>query len=423
MTVRVAMISEHASPLAVLGGEDAGGQNVYVDEVSRGLATLGYAVDVFTRRDDPDLPETVELAPGVRVVHVTAGPATALKKDHFWPHMPEFRDECLRFCERTGTTYSLVHANFWMSGWVACELGPVLGVPVVQIFHALGEVKRRHQGEADTSPADRIDVEKWIVREATLIISQCPAEQEELVGLYGADPGKIVVVPSAVNTAVFRPVDRAEARRALGWPADELTLLYVGRVLPRKGIDNLIRALPLLRGSLPAAFRLVVVGGETADAALEREPEIRRLAGLADDLGVRGLVHFEGHRRSGDLHRYYSAADVFVSTPWYEPYGLTPLEAMACGTPAVVSAVGGMKFTVADGETGFLVSPNDPAQLADRLTTLLTDPPLRARFARAARARVETQFTWSHVVRKVAALYSGLLAAPGRARNAPRRGA
>ena len=413
MTVRVAMISEHASPLAVLGGEDAGGQNVYVDEVSRGVARLGYAVDVFTRRDGLDLPEVVSLAPGVRVVHVTAGPVAPLKKDQLWPHMPEFRDECLRLCRESDVAYSLIHANFWMSGWVACELGPLLGADVVQIFHALGEIKRRHQGTADTSPAERVEVERRIVREARLIVAQCPSERDELIELYDADPRKVVVVPSAVNTAVFRQVGKQEARRDLGWPMDELVLLYVGRVLPRKGIDNLIRALPLLRGQPPAAFRLVVVGGETPNADLGSEPEMRRLVELAERLGVRELVHFTGHRRSGELHRYYSAADVFVSTPWYEPYGLTPLEAMACGTPAVVSAVGGMTFTVVDGETGFHVRPDDPAQLADRLAMLLGEPARRERFGGAARARVAAHFTWPRVARRVAELYAGLLRAPG----------
>ncbi len=409
MTTRIAMVSEHASPLAVLGGEDAGGQNVYVDEVSRGLARLGYAVDVFTRRDSPGLPEVVDLAPGVRVVHVAAGPPVCLKKDDLWPHMPRFRDELLAFCERTGVAYSLIHANFWMSGWVACEVGPVLGVPVVHIYHAVGEEKRRLQGTADTSPPERVEVEKRIAREAALVISQCPAERDQLVEWYGADPARIAVVPSAVNTAVFRQVDRAEARRALGWPAGELTLLYVGRLLPRKGIDNVIRALPLLRRSLPGPFRFEVVGGETRQADLAREPEMRRLADLATELGVRDLVHFVGHRRPSELHRYYSAADVFVSTPWYEPYGLTPLEAMACGAPAVVSAVGGMTFTVADGETGFHVRPNDPEHLADRLAALLRDPALRQQFSAAARARVAARFTWPQVAARVAALYVELL--------------
>lgn len=408
------MISEHASPLATLGGEDAGGQNVYVDEVSRGLAKLGYAVDVFTRRDHPDRPEVVEHAPGVRVVHVAAGPPAVIKKDDFWPHMPRFLDEARRFSGRVAGGYALVHANFWMSGWVGSHLAATLSVPFVQTFHALGEVKRQHQGEADTSPAERIAVERGIVEAATRIIAQCPAEVDELVELYGADPGKIVVIPSAVNTAVFRPVDRARARRDLGWNEDELTLLYVGRVLPRKGIDNVVRALPLLRGRLPRPHRLVVVGGETPNADLEREPEMRRLAALAESLGVRDLVHFIGHRSSRELHRYYSAADVFVSTPWYEPYGLTPLEAMACGAPAVVSAVGGMKFTVVDGETGFHVSPNAPAQLADRLVRVLGEPALRRRLSDAARARVETLFTWPRVAAGVANLYDELLAGSRR---------
>ena len=194
---RVALISEHASPLALLGSEDAGGQNVYVDEVARNLAAQGYAVDVFTRRDDLALPEVVDWAPGVRVVNLTAGPAAFLPKDDLWPLMPAFRDAALQFATRDSVSYDILHGNFWMSGWVATELRRRLGVPVVQIFHALGQTKRRYQGEGDTSPPERIAVEREIVRQADALIAQCPSERDELIDDYGADVRRIAVIPSA----------------------------------------------------------------------------------------------------------------------------------------------------------------------------------------------------------------------------------
>src|SRR3712207_4816853 len=195
--MRIAFLSEHASPLALRGSVDAGGQNVYVDELSRNLAALGHRVDVFTRRDSPDTPDIVVLSPGVRVVHLLAGPPRFVLKDELWPFMPQFRDAFLRFAARNDISYDMIHGNFWMSGWVAVEAGERLGVPVAQIFHAMGKTKQRHQGAADTSPDGRIEVEQDIVRRADRLIAQCPSERSELVDDYGADPDKVVVVPSA----------------------------------------------------------------------------------------------------------------------------------------------------------------------------------------------------------------------------------
>src|SRR5579884_4006333 len=208
---RIAFLSEHASPAALRGGEDAGGQNVYVDQISRHVAGLGYAVDVFTRRDCPAQPTVVEWAPGVRIVNLTAGPAALIPKDAMWPYMPAFRDAFLEFAAREETRYDLVHGNFWMSGWVAAELRRRLAIPAVQIFHAMGKTKQRHQGAADTSPDERIAVELGVVRQADRLIAQCPSEHAELVEDYGADPAKVVVIPSAVNVETFQPVERDAA--------------------------------------------------------------------------------------------------------------------------------------------------------------------------------------------------------------------
>src|SRR5579872_271523 len=243
---RIAFLSEHASPIALLGGADAGGQNVYVDEVSRNLARRGYAVDVFTRRDSMDAPEIIKWAAGVRVINLQAGPAQPRPKDELWPFMPEFRDAFLRFMVRDEARYDLIHGNFWMSGWVANELRQRLGIPAVQIFHATGKTKKRHQKKVDTSPGDRIKTELGIVREVDRIIAQCPAERAELIDDYRADPARVVIIPSAVNTRVFRPVSQAEARSHIGLEQEGKVIVYVGRMLPRKDIRNIVRALALL---------------------------------------------------------------------------------------------------------------------------------------------------------------------------------
>src|SRR2546429_2638916 len=243
---RIAFLSEHASPIAVLGGADAGGQNVYVDEVSRNLARRGYAVDVFTRRDSIDTPEVVDWGPGVRVVHLKAGPLQSRPKDELWPFMPEFRDSFLRFMERDEVQYDLLHGNFWMSGWVVTELRHRLDIPAIQIFHAMGKTKRRHQKKVDTSPGDRIKTEMDVIRQVDRLIAQCPNERAELVDDYKADPGKVVIIPSAVNTRVFKPVAQDEARQRIGLSTDEKVIVYVGRMLPRKDIRNIVRALAVL---------------------------------------------------------------------------------------------------------------------------------------------------------------------------------
>lgn len=410
---RIAMISEHASPVATLGSTDAGGQNVYVDQVSRGVARLGFEVDVYTRADDPREPIVRPWSDGVRVISVVAGPVAPIPKDAIWSYIDEFLASTERLAEQYGP-YDLIHANFWMSGWVGAHLKRRWQVPLAQIFHALGAVKRQHQGDADTSPAERFQVERSVLRAADLVIAQCPNERDELVETYGADAARIRVIPSGVDVTRFFPIDQAEARRELGLPMDRRLMVYVGRVLPRKDVENVIRALALLRSRPLPPFGMLVVGGETEDARLDREPEMRRLIEVAEGLDVRDLVTFVGHRPSNLLRWYYSASDVFVSTPWYEPYGLTPLEAMACGTPAVCSAVGGITYTVADGVTGFHVPPRDPARLADRLELVLSDEPLRQRLARNARQRVEDLFTWATVSERTAEVYRELLSGVDR---------
>lgn len=406
---RIAFLSEHASPVALLGSTDAGGQNVYVDELSRNLGNLGYAVDVFTRREAADTPEVIEWAPGVRVINLSAGPSRVLPKDDLWPLMPVFRDALLDFMARDGVHYDLIHGNFWMSGWVAADLRRQLGVPAVQIFHAMGMTKRRHQGAADTSPEDRIEAERAIVQGVDRLIAQCPSERDELVDDYQADPANVVIVPSAVNVERFQPVPLAEARRYVGLHEQELVIAYVGRMLPRKDVRNLVRAVGLLVQRTDLPIKLLLVGGESAAPDPAATPEIGVLQTIAAELGISDRLHFTGQRQPDTLRYYYSAGDVVVTTPWYEPYGLTPLEGMACGRPVIGSAVGGITFTIADGATGFLVPPRDPAALADRLHRLLVDPGLRESMGRAARRRVEQEFTWPTVAERTAALYETLL--------------
>jgi D-inositol-3-phosphate glycosyltransferase len=414
MTRRVAMISEHASPVALLGGVDAGGQNVYVDAVSRGLHVHGYETDVFTVRGELEESRIIDWADGVRVIEIPVGAGTPLPKDALWTHMPAFRNAIDDFARRDGAGYDVIHGNFWMSGWVAAELGLRWRVPTVQIFHATGVTKLREQGAADTSPAGRIEIEKAVVRTVDRLIAQCPAERDELLADYGARADQIALIPSAVDTDRYRPVDKNSARRTLEIEPTAEMIVYVGRIVPRKDVRNIIQALAQLKArrlatgimTMPVLF---VVGGETEQPDPVATPEIGVLRALAAELGVLDQVRFVGRRQPDELHLWYAAADATVTTPWYEPFGLTPLEAMACGAPVIGSRVGGIAFTIADGETGFLVPPRDPEALSVRLEEILGDPARRMRMGAAGRARVLSSFTWQQVAMRTAALYDDLL--------------
>lgn len=407
---RIALISEHASPLAMLGGVDSGGQNVYVGQLARRLPELGYDVDVFTRRDRADLDDVVPWADGARIVHVPAGPASPVRKEDLLPHMGEFAASMIRRV-RAGRRYDLVHAHFFMSALVAAELKRVAGLPFAVTFHALGRVRRMHQGGRDGFPEERLAIEDRVVREADAIIAECPQDADDLVKLYGADRSRMAMIPCGYDPAEFWPMGKARARAVLGLDPDERIVLQLGRMVPRKGVDDAIRGVARLRRDHGIAARLLVVGGESRDPDPRLTPEIGRLMGIARAEGIADSVTFTGSRGRDELRYYYCAADVFVTTPWYEPFGITPVEAAACGTPVVGAAVGGIKTTVVNAETGYLVPPRDPDAIADRLARLFHHPDLIRLFGRQAARRAAAQFTWRSVARDVAGLYDELIAA------------
>lgn len=403
--LRIALISEHASPLADAGSIDAGGQNVYVAHVAQGLAAAGHQVDVLTRRDHPTLPATVELHSGVRVHHLDAGPPRFVRKEDLLDHMPEFTMSARRLLD-TRPRFDVLHANFFMSGWVGLALARRFRVPLVTTFHALGLVRRQHQGASDGFPPERIDIERTLVRDSDRVIAECPQDEADLRVLYGAPARRIRRVPCGVDTEAFRPGDRSEARARLGLSPQSFIVLQLGRLVPRKGIDNVIEAIARLPAQVPA--ELVVVGGETVEPDESATPELGRLRRLAEQLGVAEKVRFVGRRERSALRDWYVAADVFVTTPWYEPFGITPLEAMACGIPVVGAAVGGIAHTVVDGVTGLHVPPRDPAALAAALKRLHDEPLLGVAFGLAGLRRVRNRFTWTIVAEQLAEVYAEL---------------
>jgi glycosyltransferase involved in cell wall biosynthesis len=329
------------------------------------------------------------------VEHVPAGPARSVGKDDLLPYMPTFA----RFLSARliAEPADVVHAHFWMSGLAASAATRDLPIPFVQTFHALGTVKRRYQGDADTSPPDRQRIEAELARRAARIVATCSDEARELTAL-GADPARIDVVPCGVDLELFTP----------GPPASESRRIVVaGRLVPRKGVDDVIRASTRLPGA-----ELVIAGGPPGPA-FNDDPEVRRLRTLAGSLGVADRVRLIGPVPRDRMPELLRSARVVVAVPWYEPFGIVPVEAMACGRPVVAAATGGMLDTVADGQTGVLVPPRDPGALAAALQELFADPQ-RCRRLCAMAARRARRYGWSRVATDTERAYESVLPAEAR---------
>jgi glycosyltransferase involved in cell wall biosynthesis len=405
------MVSEHASPLAALGGVDAGGQNVHVAALSTALARRGHHVTVYTRRDSAALPRRVRILPRLEVVHLDAGPAEHVPKDELLPFMGELADGISRDWQRRPP--DVVHGHFWMSGVAALDAArraPADGrIPVVQTFHALGPVKRRHQGAGDTSPVERQWLEPSVGRSVDRIIATCSDEVFELKAM-GIDRRRISVVPCGVDLELFSGRGPAEPRTRA------YRILSVGRLVPRKGVDLVIGALPALRDA-GLDVELLIVGGGGNAAALADDAEAHRLLEVATELGVQDRVDFRGQLPRDAMGAILRSADAVVCAPWYEPFGIVPLEAMACGVPVVAAAVGGLRDTVLDRKTGLHVPPRDPAAIAAAVAALLTDPGLRRALGAAGEARARTRYSWDRVAAETERAYLQTVAAGADARR------
>lgn len=398
--MKIAMISEHASPLAALGGVDAGGQNVHVAALSEALAKRGHHVTVYTRRDATELPERVRVGRRFEVVHVDAGPARHVPKDELLPYMGELAEGVARDWGQQPP--DVVHGHFWMSGLAALDAARRTDtgywVPMLQTFHALGTVKRRHQGAEDTSPEARRWLEPGVGRAADRIIATCSDEVFELKAM-GIATGKISIAPCGVDLGFFSPDGPVAPQKR------RYRILSVGRLVPRKGVDLVIRALPYLKAAGIDDVELLIVGGGADSAEMHADPEIRRLLGLAAELGVDSHVTLQGQVSRAEMPGIFRSADVVVCAPWYEPFGIVPLEAMACGVPVVAAAVGGLRDTVVDHATGLHVPPRDPEAIASALSLLLENPTLRKKLGQAGERRARTRYSWDRVAAETEKAY------------------
>jgi D-inositol-3-phosphate glycosyltransferase len=403
VNLHVAMLSVHTCPLAALGGKETGGMNVYVREVSRELGRMGVSVDVFTRSQDPSIPRVVRLGERARVIHLAAGGEAPMARERVHDHLDEFVEgiEAWRIAE--AIDYDLIHAHYWLSGVAALTLKTRWSVPVLQMFHTLGRLKNRvARSAAELEPAVRLEEETRIVSAADRIVAANVVERAELLRDYAAHASRIATIPCGVDTDLFTPGDRAEARRRLDLDGRPL-LLWVGRIAPIKGLDTLLDAVARLSGS-GQDMRLLVVGGDADEPTNGHETSLRR---RIERLGLGDSVRFVGPQPQSVLPLYYAAADVTVLPSYYESFGMVALEAMACGSPVIASRVGGLVTTVRDGVTGFLVPDGDVEALAERIATLVADPELRWRLGREG-VRWAAQHRWPCVAEAVCKEYASL---------------
>jgi D-inositol-3-phosphate glycosyltransferase len=410
--MRIAMLSVHTCPLATLGGKETGGMNVYVRDLARELGRRGIQVDVFTRDQNPEVPQVRSLGPNARVIHLPAGPRAPYDKNRVFDHLPEFTENLLEFAHRERVQYDLIHSHYWLSGWVAHELRKRWQVPFVQMFHTLGHMKNAVAGsQPEMESKRRLSVEREIMGWADRLVAASPLEKAQMAWLYGADPARISVIPAGVDVGRFCPIPLDVARQKIGLPGDRRLILFVGRIEPLKGLETLFRALAILAKETPCLcddIYLTVIGGEGEGTEATRGAEEARLRELRQDLGLNDLVTFLGSKDQDLLPYYYSAAYVVTVPSYYESFGMVAVEAMACGTPVVASKVGGLMYTIQDGLTGLLFPANSPDGLAEKLCLLLDEPDTRDRMGVSARAWAQ-QFSWHNVADQIVGLYGEVL--------------
>jgi D-inositol-3-phosphate glycosyltransferase len=399
----IALISEHGDPAADIGKEEAGGQNVYVRQVGEALAKLGWQVDMFTRKTREDDATIVQHSPHCRTIRLVAGPQEFVPRDRLFEFMPAFVEAFQTY--QAKYHYPLIHTNYWMSAWVGLQVKKTHNVQLIHTYHSLGAIKYQTVLNRPAIAPTRLDVEQQILEQANCIVATSPQEQEALRTLV-SHLGHIEVIPCGTDIENFQAIPKSEARSQLGFKPDEQIALYVGRFDPRKGIETLVRACAQLQET--PTLRLVIVGG--SDPTQSDGQERLRIETIVEGLGLSEQTTFAGRVGHDRLPLYYTAADVCVIPSHYEPFGLVAIEAMACGTPVVASAVGGLKFSIVPEETGLLVPPQNVEAFAGAIERILSDELWATKLRKQASERVQRNFSWSGVAAQLSDLYRRVLA-------------
>lgn len=395
----IAMICVHTSPLARLGGDKAGGMNVYVRELGHEFASRGIHVDVFTRYAQIDAPHIdTSLGDQVRVISVEAGPRAPIQPNEVFEHLDTFIAQVLDFVTNHGVRYDIIHSHYWLSGVVAHQLREHWGIPFVQMFHTLGQMKNRITNNLPSLPSqpdNRVSNESKVVEWADSIIAATRAEYTQLLWLYRADRRKIEIIPPGYNPVLFYPTDMDSARKSIGATRTPHVFVFVGRLEPLKAIDSILEAIALISQSqhdLAESMELIVVGGDLYG----HDPELQRLKTLTNQLQIEDRVRFVGSQDHSHLRKLYTAATAVLMPSDYESFGMVALEAMASGAPVIASEVGGLAYLVADAKSGFLVPSREPVELAARMVEVMQNPVLQRQMSKAA-ADAATHYSWKHI--------------------------
>ncbi len=398
MQLKIAMLSVHSCPLGKLGGENTGGMSVYIRELCRELGRQGHLVDIYTRAHEPIHDQIVELGKNARLIHLRAGQEEEIEKLAIYPHLAEFAREVENFRKHNGLHYDLIHSHYWLSGWIGKWMQRWWDIPHITMLHTLGAVKNAI-GIGMNEPDLRINSEKALVRDCNRIIAPTEREKEYLIHYYDASPKAITVIPCGVNLELFRSVEKEIARNYLGLDGKGI-ILFVGRIVPLKGIDKLLMAMPYLENG--QRLKLLVIGGDEYC-----QDEMKRLKSLAQSLQIHDSVSFLGLVKQEELPYFYSAADLCVLPSYYESFGLVALESLACGTPVVVTKVGGLESVIRQGDTGYVVLDNTPFRLANKMALLLSMSNKKEAIS-SIRASV-TKFSWSKIAEAIVNEYRAVL--------------
>jgi D-inositol-3-phosphate glycosyltransferase len=406
--LRVAMLSVHTCPLAMLGGKKTGGMNVYVRDLSRELGRMGVRVDVFTRSQDDCVPMiNHDLQDGARVIHIPAGPQAPIPVAEVGNYLDEFVTGVAEFAAKEQLTYDLIHSHYWLSGLVAEKLRSLWGqVPVIHMFHTLGHMKNRVAiNSNEMAPPERLQGEAYVMQIADCIIAATPAEKAQLNWLYQADMSKVVVIPPGVDLTRFTPIPVDEAKKHVGIPCGDKNIMFAGRIEPLKGIDTLIQAMALIKQRRPEVIQntcVAIIGGDPWTDSPDEE--MFRLQALLQELDIHDIVVFLGAKDQEVLPYYYAAAEMVIMPSHYESFGMVALEAMAMGRPVIASEVGGLAYLVQDGLNGYHVPSRNPEALAERIFELLTNDECRSALGYNARNYAE-RFDWSIIAGRLIEIY------------------
>ncbi|MFZ2975831.1 MAG: glycosyltransferase [Candidatus Moraniibacteriota bacterium] len=399
--MRILLISDHADPLVEIGSKEAGGQNIYVFYLAKFLCRLGILVDVYTRWDRKNKNEIVEFNNHLRIIRVKAGPKKYIPRDNFLGVVDEFAGNILKRIKKEKINYDIIHANYWFSGLIGLRVAKEIKKPLVHIYHSIGQVrfeslkKYKFQETNNVFYEQRTIFEKEIAQKADRIIATSPVEKEIIKNLFGISEKKIKTITIGVDTKIFRPIKIERARKMERIENKGKIILYVGRIEWRKGIGTLLYAFREVVKDYPNAKLYIIGGGRSKSARKLEEAECERLKKISQELGIEKRVNFLGPKKQNELYKYYSAADICVVPSYYEPFGIVPLESMACGTPVIASRTGGLQYTVGNKVTGCLFEPKNYIDLAEKINIVLKNG--KDFYAGNCLKRISDEFQWDEI--------------------------